>query len=294
MPHDKVFYFAFGSNLNKKDWNSGFRPDFDQCFEKIGVAWLAGHRLAFTRYSGVRQGGVLDIVRQRGGFVPGAVFRIKNHAGWRALSSKEGGAYKPVWIKVRLTSGEIVNAFTFQMRDHLFGGTKQRNASFVEPHDAYIAAVRKGLRNHRLPTRYLEAAIVNKPTPALDAFFCYGTLRSGECRYGVMESLGILSEQRGKVRGRLHDCGSYPAITLDAPQKARVIGERIRVENLAEAKRQLDRIEGYDADRKRDSLYIRKTVSVLLANRENEIAWIYEFNRRLPERVIESGDWFNR
>ncbi|MCL1829847.1 MAG: hypothetical protein FWG21_00285, partial [Oscillospiraceae bacterium] len=48
-------YFAYGSNLNKHDWNrNGFRPPFDDVFEKIGNAWLPDRALAFTYHSAVR------------------------------------------------------------------------------------------------------------------------------------------------------------------------------------------------------------------------------------------------
>ena len=108
-----------------------------------------------------------------------------------------------------------------------------------------------------------------------------------------MEELGSLSEQGGKVRGRLHDCGAYPAITLDAPQKAVVHGDLIRIRNLDEAFRRLDAIEGYQPGCVHN-LYNRRLVPVRLADRSVRIAWIYEYARPLPEKIIASGDWLKR
>jgi gamma-glutamylcyclotransferase (GGCT)/AIG2-like uncharacterized protein YtfP len=156
-----------------------------------------------------------------------------------------------------------------------------------------VDVVRKGLRYHRLPTDVLDVVAGGEPAPTVDTFFCYGTLRNGDCRYRVMKELGILSERHGKVRGRLHDCGAYPAITLNAPQRAVVHGDFIRIGNLDEAFRRLDAIEGYRPGRD-GNLYNRRLVPVRLDDRNVRIAWVYEYARPLPESVITSGDWLKR
>ena len=109
----------------------------------------------------------------------------------------------------------------------------------------------------------------------------------------MMKELGILSERHGKVRGRLHDCGAFPAITLNAPQKAVVHGDFIRVRNPDEAFRQLDTVEGYRPGSDHN-LYNRRLVPVRLDDRSVRIAWCYEYARQLPEAVIASGDWLKR
>ena len=109
-----------------------------------------------------------------------------------------------------------------------------------------------------------------------------------------MRELGIVSEQPGRIRGRLHDCGPYPAITLDAPQKAVVHGDFIRVRNLAAAFDVLDGIEGYRPGREQSNLYNRRIVPVRLDDGNLQLAWVYEYARSLPEKVIASGDWFKR
>ena len=280
-------YFAYGSNLNKRDWNRGnFRPPFDVVFEKAANAWLPDHALAFTYHSGVRDGGVLDVVERPGCCIPGALFRLKNRQGWDALQFKEGPPYG-VAVKRFLMGNQFINAFTFTIRSEFYGG------DFVPPSEEYVEVVRKGLRCHHLPTDILETVAKGEPAPTVNTFFCYGTLRKGDCRYRVVKELGILSEQSGKVRGRLHDCGPYPAITLDAPQKSFVYSDVIQVRNLDEAFRQLDAIEGYRPGGNHN-LYNRRLVPVRLDDRSVRVAWIYEYARPLPKTVIASGDWFRR
>ena len=281
-------YFAYGSNLNKHDWNrGGFRPPFDDVFEKVGNAWLPDHALAFTYYSGVRNGGVLDVVERTDCCVPGVVFRLKDRRGWDSLCLKEGPPYGVAMKRVLTNDSQFVQAFTFTIRPEFYA------RDFVTPSAEYVEVVRKGLRYHRLPTDILDIVANGEAAPTVDAFFCYGTLRKGDCRYVVMKELDILSERQGKVRGRLHDCGAYPAITLDASQKAVVYGDFIRLGNLAEAFRQLDAIEGYRPGCDRN-LYNRRLVPVCLDDRSVRIAWVYEYARPLPKAIIASGDWFKR
>ena len=281
-------YFAYGSNLNKYDWNrNGFRPPFDDVFEKVANAWLGDHALAFTYYSGVRNGGVLDVVERMNCCVPGALFRLKTQQGWEALRLKEGLSYRVVMKNVLTNDNQFVEAFTFTILPQCYGG------DFVRPSEEYVDVVHKGLRIHRLQTDILNVVASGEPAPSVSTFFCYGTLRKGDCRYRVMEELGILSERPGRVRGRLHDCGPYPAITLDAPQKAVVHGDLICVRDLAEAFRRLDAIEGYRPGGNQN-LYNRRLVPVRLDDRSVRIAWIYEYARPLPKTVIASGDWLRR
>ena len=281
-------YFAYGSNLNKHDWNrNGFRPPFDSAFEKVGNAWLPDHALAFTYHSSVRGGGVLDVIEQKDCCVPGALFRLKNKRGWDALCQKEGAPYEVKSKQVLMRNNKLVPCFTFVVRAEFFQG------KFVTPSEEYVEVVRKGLRCHRLPTDVLEAVAGGVAAPPVDTFFCYGTLRKGECRYRVMQALGILAEQHGRVCGRLHDCGAYPAITLDAPQNAVVHGDFIQVRCVDEAFRRLDAIEGFVPGREHN-LYNRRLVPVCLDDRSVRIAWGYEYARPLPERIIVSGDWLVR
>jgi gamma-glutamylcyclotransferase (GGCT)/AIG2-like uncharacterized protein YtfP len=217
----------------------------------------------------------------------GGLVSSENREGWEALRFKEGAPYGVTVKRFLIGNNKFVNAFTFAIRPEYYSG------DFVQPSKEYVDVVRKGLRCHRLPTDILDAIAKGEPAPMVNTFFCYGTLRKGDCRYRVMKELGILSERPGKVRGRLYDCGAYPAITLDAPQKAVVHGDFIRIHDLDEAFRRLDAIEGYRSGGGQN-LYNRRLVSVRLDDRSVRVAWIYEYARPLPKTVIASGDWFRR
>jgi gamma-glutamylcyclotransferase (GGCT)/AIG2-like uncharacterized protein YtfP len=215
------------------------------------------------------------------------VFHVRQMPRRETLCLKEGAPYG-IAMKRVLTSGNgFVPAFTFTIRPEYYGG------DFVVPSAEYVDVVRKGLRRHHLPTDILDVIANGEPAPTINSFFCYGTLRKGDCRYRVMKELGILSERHGKVRGRLHDCGTFPAITLTAPQKSVVHGDFIRVHNIDEAFRRLDAIEGYQPNGDHN-LYNRRLVPVRFDDRNTRIAWIYEYACPLPETVIASGDWFRR
>ena len=86
-------YFAYGSNLNFHDWSNwchengaGHLADELRC---VGAATLPDRRLAFTRRSVRRDGGVLDVVPARGHVVEGVLFEA-NDVTWELLDAKEG------------------------------------------------------------------------------------------------------------------------------------------------------------------------------------------------------------
>jgi gamma-glutamylcyclotransferase len=66
-----MLYFAYGSNL---DWAQMRERCPSSCF--IAVAKLENHRLAFTRYSDSRSGGVADLLSEEGHDAWGVVYEI--------------------------------------------------------------------------------------------------------------------------------------------------------------------------------------------------------------------------
>jgi pyruvate carboxylase len=123
--------------------------------------------------------------------------------------------------------------------------------------------------------------------PTNDWIVLYGSLMRG---LGAADTLGI----SGRLRyvgpcvctGELFDLGDYPGLRLGA---ARVLGELYALldPRLLEV---LDEFEGFDAERPRESLYLRERVT-LIEPAEIE-AWIYIYNHApLASTRIESGDW---
>jgi len=272
------------------DWENRTGLKFRSAFQKCGLAYLPDACLGFTRHSAGAGGGVLDIVSAPGSIVVGQIYRIKNKDALNALDRKEGEpfCYRRVEREVFTPTGKLVSVFTYKAVEQ---------AGYIKPHTNYIKTVAVGLHNLGMPTTQLHAAANNKPVPSiLNSFFCYGTLRKGECRYKVMKELGILSERSGTIRGVLYNCGSYPGAVIGNPKtKRRVAGEIIRVRNVGEAVKRLDAIEGFMGYGSPYSLYCRRIVPVELANGKTELAWVYGYNRCVDNlKLIKSGDWTNR
>jgi len=71
--------------MNKTDLaRSGVRAAY------VGTAVLKNHRLAFSRYSSFREGGVADIVPATGGWVEGVLFEVSD---FEALDRREGAPW---------------------------------------------------------------------------------------------------------------------------------------------------------------------------------------------------------
>jgi gamma-glutamylcyclotransferase (GGCT)/AIG2-like uncharacterized protein YtfP len=123
------------------------------------------------------------------------------------------------------------------------------------------------------------------------AVFVYGTLRKGECRFGIKSLVGILHEEaRLKGFDMLSIHGSFPGLVEG---EGTVKGEIHVFETFAE----LDRIEGFSEKRLEQSLYLRKTVTVSTPKGDME-ASTYVFNQdpdsaRESYRSVETGDWLD-
>jgi len=115
----------------------------------------------------------------------------------------------------------------------------------------------------------------------------YGSLMSG---FETMRSLGLEAMLRHEgpciCAGDLYDLGDYPGLRSGA---GRVAGELYEVLDIKVFER-LDEFEGFDAERPRESLYLREYAR-LLEPTDSE-AWIYIYNH-IPARDcrIPSGNW---
>jgi gamma-glutamylcyclotransferase (GGCT)/AIG2-like uncharacterized protein YtfP len=106
---DEVMYFAYGSCMSERD----FRRTVPH-FEVMGRAVLDDYRLAFTRYSSGRQGGVADIVPSPGDRVEGVLYKISSRYV-KDLDWREGvpaGVYRREYIDVQ-HNGQLVSALTY-------------------------------------------------------------------------------------------------------------------------------------------------------------------------------------
>jgi putative glutamine amidotransferase len=124
-----------------------------------------------------------------------------------------------------------------------------------------------------------------------DLLFVYGTLRPGIAPAAVADlvaGLRVIGEAR--AHGRLYNLGPYPGVILDAAAPTRVHGVLLELPSPPPWPR-LDAYEGYDPLNPAASLYIRRRCDVELADRGRGIeAWVYEYNRPVPDScLIPSG-----
>jgi cation transport regulator ChaC len=110
------YYFAYGSCMSLKD----IRRTVPTA-ELVGIGRVYSKRLAFTRYSANRKGGVADIVDSKNpnDFVEGFIFNVPN---FRSLDAREGHptVYKRKPIMVEMGGNDYVSCDTYEVvRKHL-------------------------------------------------------------------------------------------------------------------------------------------------------------------------------
>jgi len=146
-------YFAYGSCTNVESFRGTMKnANCADRFPICGVGRLDGYRLAFTRYSSNRGGGVLDIIESPGDYVLGVVYEIPEEAV-TAIDAREGAprVYRRVeGIKVRL-GFEQVEVFTYVVVD------KQMDE--IKPAKGYFDEVHEGMKN-RFPLEYVNRYLI--------------------------------------------------------------------------------------------------------------------------------------
>ena len=131
---------------------------------------------------------------------------------------------------------------------------------------------------------------------SLTNIFVYGSLRSGfqNPAYGYISKHFTLIG-KAKVKGKLHDMGSYP-VAVPTEEDSYIIGELYAHKKPAEfswAIGQLDEYEGLTPDEDEVQVYNREKVTVYL-NDATEQAWIYWYTGKIEDQpVIPSGDVFD-
>ena len=148
-------YFAYGSCTNISSFEKTLKDyGSEGQYEKIGVARLDGFRLAFTRHSSKRQGGVLDIIESPGDYVLGLVSRVSEDAE-KAINIREGypGYYdKEDEIPVILDNKEA-KVFTYRVLNKL---TQE-----IPPHRNYYDEVLIGMVEAGFPQEYIGKYLIN-------------------------------------------------------------------------------------------------------------------------------------
>ncbi len=281
-------YFAYGSNLNQKDFNEGCRR------KKIDHGLLRFHSranlpdfdLGFSYNSTTRKGGVLDLKPRIGQLVPGVLFEVDSK-GWEALDLKEGSPniYEKMDVQVLNRVGEVINAITYRVCD-------ENKEHFVRPNEDYLAIVREGQKDWGIGSNQLDAVALNLVSKCPDGFFFYGTLMRGENRFPILQQFGLRCMLLAETFGRLLDLGSFPALIDTGSSNQMVKGDFVRLRKPEQAIRKLDQVEGYDGSGLPNSLFRRTYVGVGVGDGRIRYGWTYCLANieKLAPQVL-CGDW---
>ena len=126
-----MFYFAYGSNLNRKQMKQRC-PDAKA---KVS-ATLHHYRLIFCGWSRSFHGGTASIIAQRGQRTLGGVYEISD-ACVRKLDRYEGYpiTYDRINIIVNTDAGEAIEAFTY---------IKKQQSEETKPSPEYLKIIKQG------------------------------------------------------------------------------------------------------------------------------------------------------
>ncbi|MFO7311997.1 MAG: gamma-glutamylcyclotransferase family protein [Bacillota bacterium] len=141
---DAVYYFAYGSCMSPED----LARDVEE-FELVGPALVRGYRLAFTRYSRARRGGVADLVPDEGGVVEGVLYRLPAEQ-LPALDEREGAPehYRREHVRVETADGNVYDdVLTYVVVD--------KAPEEVPPHADYVQTILRGAEAY-LSRPYVE------------------------------------------------------------------------------------------------------------------------------------------
>lgn len=129
-----MYYFAYGSNLNKKQMMERC-PDSKPVFTAI----LPNYKLVFAGWSRQWRGGVASIKSFRGDRVRGAIYEVSEQC-LRQLDRYESG-YNRFKVTVLGEDSEPIEAIT-----HIKAGQLEE----TPPSKEYLAVIQQGLRDWRL------------------------------------------------------------------------------------------------------------------------------------------------
>jgi gamma-glutamylcyclotransferase (GGCT)/AIG2-like uncharacterized protein YtfP len=283
------YYFAYGPNLNSRDWrtwcrDNEFPPDL---LRFRNIAYLPDWELTFDYRSTSRRGGVLDLQRRVGQLVAGVVFEVAP-GGWEALDKKEGApnCYQRQSSIALTPAGETIPVTTYVVRS-------ERREDFVAPTPQYVEVVRRGLVEHGLSERSLEAAVRGELVPwEVDGLFVYGTLLRGEPRFPLLEPFALECILLAATPGRLADLVAFPGMLMADGDGDFVRGEFLRLRDIGGALRCLDRIEGFNGFGRTGSFYHRDLIEVDVGDGRIRSAWTYRLKEQPDNaRLIPCGDW---
>ena len=284
---EKEFKFpivAFGSNTNLEDFNryalaNGYPAG---CVKFARLVDAPDHKLAFTKYSKNRGGGVLDLLHSVGHVTTVALF-YANETGLEVLRRKEGVPRHYVEKKITVidAGGGEIQAITYVVAD-------DKRERFVRPSEEYLKVCREGFQKLGIYTAELEAAAEDKPIERLPAMYTYGTLMRGEPRFEAIANFGLSCALTAFCFGTLSTNGLYPALNLEGKGFSR--GDYFVSNDIAKLLSVTDQIEGFKGFGSKENLFRRTCVPVDVGGMGQRFAWVYVKDDEFETKLLKN-DW---
>jgi len=145
-----VWYFAYGSNMNKDDLEQWCKEKGYSPIELVSPvkATLLDHKLCFTHYSPKRKGGVADIIPCENEKVEGILCQVTQD-DLDKIEEKEGvpNVYRRKIVNVVLGKRTTQCAITYEVR--------KKEGAFL-PSWQYMNTIIKGANAHHLSRNYVS------------------------------------------------------------------------------------------------------------------------------------------
>ncbi len=126
--------------------------------------------------------------------------------------------------------------------------------------------------------------LANRSGRMAEYLFVYGTLNPAQAPSEIAHVVRRLKPiGKGTIRARMHRFPEYPAIKIDGKNGPRLVGDVFQIPT-ASALRKLDEYEEYYPAALAKSLFQRKQIKVRLADGSTVPCWVYEYNRKLPDK----------
>ena len=284
---EKEFKFpiiAFGSNTNLDDLNRyalshGYPAG---CVRFSRLVDAPDHKLAFTKYSLGRRGGVLDLLYSIGHVTTVALF-YANETGLELLRKKEGVPQHYVEKEI-----SVIDAGGVEIRASTYVVASEKREQFVRPSEDYLGICKEGFEQLGICTNELEAASENKKIEPLSGLFSYGSLMRDEPRFPVVSKYGLSCALTAFCFGSLTTNGKYPALNLDGEGFSR--GDYFVSRDMASLLAITDQIEGFRGFGSKQNLFRRTCVPVDVGGLGQRFAWVYVKNEEFNTKLLKN-DW---
>jgi len=275
---------AFGSNTNLDDLDSyalanGYPAG---CLRFSRLVNAPDHKLAFTKYSKGRGGGVLDLIHSVG-YVTSAALFYANETGLELLRKKEGVPRHYVEKKITVidAGGGEIQALTYVV-------APDQKERFVRPSEKYLKICKTGFEKLGICTNELEAAAENKTVKPLSALYAYGTLMRGEPRFEMIAKHGLSCALTAFCFGKLSTNGLYPSLNLEGDGFSR--GDYYVSNDIAGLLSVTDQIEGFKGFNAKENLFRRTCVQIDVGGLGQRFAWVYVKDDEFDTKLLKN-DW---